>query len=130
MHSKKFDEIIASLAAAPSRRTALKGLAGSLAAFGTANAADLDGDAAKRNRRSKKNKRKNKDKNKKNGNGAGDEHRGKKGKKNVKRCKRPKRHCGNRRKCFNLKKNAKHCGACHNACDPGETCVQGVCTGS
>ena len=139
MHSKKFDELIASLAAAPSRRSTLKGLVGSLATLGAISAAEIDTDAAKRKRKDR-NKKNNKNKNnrhdgKKDGNGAGDEHRGKTkdnhGKKrNVKRCNKPKKHCGNKRKCYNLKKSEKHCGSCHNRCDAGETCVQGVCTGS
>ena len=39
MHSKKFDELISSLAAAPSRRNTLKGLVGSLATLGAIGAA-------------------------------------------------------------------------------------------
>jgi hypothetical protein len=50
------------------------------------------------------------------------------------RCKRGKCVCkGDRTKCdggcFDLEREARHCGACGNECGAGETCRDGVCVG-
>ena len=147
MHSERFDEILTRLAAEPSRRTALKGIVGSLSAAGLLGVALDDTDAKphgkktrkRKQRREKKAKRRDKRrdsaaatpgepeprhnrKKRKNGNKVKDA--------NGVRCKSYASKCGSKKRCYDLRSDPKHCGSCTVACAPGEACVSGVCIGS
>ncbi|MFT4038275.1 MAG: hypothetical protein QM692_08865 [Thermomicrobiales bacterium] len=145
MHSDRFDDILARLAAEPTRRTALKGLVGSLSAAGLLGVALDDSDAkSKKNKKAKKRKQRRekretrRDTRRDNDAGAVDtEHNRKKRKKgkNAKgakaiRCKSYASKCGSKKRCYDLRSDPKHCGSCTVVCGIGEACVNGVCIGS
>jgi hypothetical protein len=50
-----------------------------------------------------------------------------KAKKKKKKCKHGEKHCGSKRKCFDLQSDPKHCGNCGTVCGVGEACVLGQC---
>jgi hypothetical protein len=124
MDAKQFDELVARIAEGPSRRDALKGaIGGALASIGISAA--LDGADAKG---------KGKGKGGGGGNhGAGAEkhkhhHKHKRNRHAAKKCKKGKKHCGNKKKCFDLQTSNDHCGNCGTSCLSTEQCVAGVCT--
>jgi hypothetical protein len=124
MDANQFDELVARLAEGPSRRDALKGvIGGALASIGVGAVAGDDDAEAKGKGKGRKNRG-----GKGRSQGVSDEK--KKNKKNnrAKKCKKGKKHCGNKKKCFNLQTSEKHCGNCGTRCEADETCVAGVCT--
>jgi hypothetical protein len=119
---KQFDELVARLANAATRRNAVKGLIGG--ALGTAGAASLaeSGDTKKARKQGDRKKGGGGDRDSKKG-GGGVKNEGKKSKK-AKKCKAGKKKCG--KKCRNLQTNASHCGRCNNVCSSG-VCSSGRC---
>ena len=43
------------------------------------------------------------------------------------KCTAGTKHCGSKKKCFDLQTDPEHCGTCSVACDTGEACDSGQC---
>jgi len=129
MDSKQFDELVARLAAGPSRRDALKGIVGgALASVGAVSVAESASKGGKKSGKGKQDGKKG-GKGKKGvaGNSVGDERRRRRRRK--KKCKlQPGQTRCSRKICVDTRTNSAHCGRCFNQCS-GATpvCRNSVC---
>jgi hypothetical protein len=123
---KQFDELVARLSNAPSRRDALKGaLGGALSSIAIGLSVEDEAAAQTDSARSKGDciRACNRD---------NDSARAKvrcirKCNRKRKKCRKGTRHCGRPKRCFNLQTSERHCGRCGNACASDQICVSGEC---
>lgn len=131
MDPNQFDDLVARISNALTRRDAVKGLSvGALTSAGIGTVAADSADAAKKGRGdAKKGRGRGKKGRSKKGreNDAGGEGKGKNNNNRAKKCKKGRKHCGNKKKCFNLQTSSQHCGNCGTRCATGQFCSNGVC---
>jgi hypothetical protein len=142
MDANQFDELVARLAEGPSRRETLKGIVGgALASIGIGAALDDDAEAKGKGHGGGGGHKGHGGGGGHKGHGGGGGHKGHDGgghdanaakhkhhHKKKKKCKGGKKHCGSKKKCFDLQTSNTNCGACKFACLSTEQCVAGVCT--